>query len=88
MNRAQKNEKGEFERRIKTRCLSTAPVFYVANQRLYEGKLLNFSEAGASISTVNILFSGDRVTVALPHEDRKRMGKVVWSKGHSIGIRF
>jgi hypothetical protein len=88
MNRVQMQSDERFERRLQTRYSSSDMVFFAANQKLYEGELKNFSEAGASIKSCNFLFSGELVNVALPHENKKRMGKVVWSTRSAFGIKF
>ena len=86
--KAFKNTESEFERRGEERLQDPCPVFFVANQRIYEGHLNNYSESGAHINKDNYFLKGQAVVVALPHDVNKNAGKIVWADSHGFGIKF
>jgi hypothetical protein len=63
-------------------------VLFFVNKRKYEGRLKNVSLSGVCIRRRIFLYSGNRVTVALPGDDETRRGEVIWSNGKTFGLRF
>jgi len=66
-------------------------VFFAAYNRVYEGKLLNFSRSGLLIESEALLAVGELITIAVPFaniDNHKRKAEVIWSNQAAIGVRF
>ena len=77
-----------IDRRRETRRSYSGYIFFATPNHVYEGMLRNFSRTGLFIETSNSLKVGDRITIALPHFDDKRAGKIVWANRAGFGVRL
>jgi hypothetical protein len=53
---------------------------------VHEGLLKNFSRSGFFIESGTSVQVGDRVTIALPHFDDKRSGRIMWRSQSGFGV--
>ena len=79
------------ERRNFSRKAHSGSVFFATPKRLFEGELLNYSQAGLAVRVPEKLVEGENLIVALPFDGAmpaKRPAKVVWSNGKGFGAKF
>jgi hypothetical protein len=79
------------DRRAKPRVPYCGPIFFVAENQLYEGRLTNYNENGLFIETYPHLAVGTTITIALPYsssENEKVVGQIIWRNRLGYGIEL
>lgn len=87
----EKNGARPKERRNYSRKGHSGSIFFATRKRLFEGELLNYSQAGLGVRVPEKLVAGENLMVALPFDGAtpaKRPAKVVWSDGKGFGAKF
>lgn len=74
------------DRRGELRREYAGHILFAAANRVHEGTLKNFSRFGLFIESSLRVAVGDRITIALPHGDDKRTGRVVWRNPQGFGV--
>lgn len=80
-----------IERRIEKRHACSEDIFFATQNRLYEGKLKDYSRNGLFIRTKEALSVGEMITVVDPHpggDNRKRKGQILWRNKEGFGVEF
>ena len=78
----------QLNRRRETRRSYSGYIFFATPDHVYEGMLRNFSRTGLFIESSTNVKVGDSITIALPHFDDKRAGKIVWCNSTGFGVRL
>jgi hypothetical protein len=79
------------ERRTLPRRTHSGFIFFATRKKLFEGELLNYSQAGLCIRVSEKFVEGEVLKVALPFEDAgpaKCPARVVWCNGKGLGAKF
>ena len=67
-------------------------ISFHSNERLYTGNIINISQGGAFVQSLDIFPVGQALTVVIPFthkaETVKRMGKIAWSNSEGFGFEF
>lgn len=87
----EKNGARPKERRNFSREAHSGSIFFATQKRLFEGEILNYSQAGLGVRIPEKLVEGENLIVALPFDGAKpakRPAKVVWSNGKGFGAKF
>lgn len=80
-----------FERRFNPRSPYSGHIFFATKDRLYEGKLANFSRYGLFIETNEPPDLEAVLTIALPFSDGRQSkckGQIVWRNAVGIGVEL
>ncbi len=89
---ADRTESLDNESRLHDRTPCSENTHFLAKQRLYQGRIRNFSPGGTYIETSGYFTVGQQVTVAGPFDtdgqERKKQGAIVRKDGHGIGVKF
>jgi PilZ domain len=79
------------ERRIYNRKPHSGSIFFATKNQLFEGELLNYSQAGVCIRASEKFAEGEKLVVALPFDDAspaKCLARVIWCNGRGFGARL
>ncbi len=79
------------ERRNLSRKVYSGSIFFAARKQLFEGELLNFSQAGLGIKVPERFVEGENLIVAMPFDGAipaKCPARVVWCNGRGLGAKF
>jgi hypothetical protein len=79
------------ERRNFSRKGYSGSIFFATRKQLFEGELLNFSQAGLGVKVPERFVEGENLIVALPFDGAtpaKCPVRVVWCNGKSFGAKF
>ena len=79
------------EKRIEPRKSYSGHIFFTTRDRLYEGKLKNYSRNGLFIATRDSMSVGEVLTIALPYLDNntaKRTGQIMWKSQEGFGVEL
>ncbi len=79
------------ERRTVNRKVHSGSIFFAARKQLFEGELLNYSQAGLCIRGPEKFVEGEKLIVALPFDDVKPAkcpAQVVWCNGKGFGAKL
>jgi Tfp pilus assembly protein PilZ len=90
MTRLSTNNK-TIERRTEERQFCSTEIFFATKNRLYEGRLENFSRSGLFIRTFEDFSIGEIITVAVPYiegVDHKRQAQIIWENEYGIGVEL
>lgn len=74
------------ERRRETRRDYSGFIFFATQHQVSEGTLKNFSRCGVFILSDISVEIGHRITIALPHTDDKRSGRIIWLAADGFGV--
>lgn len=80
-----------FERRKESRQIYSGDILFATKNKLYAGKLRNFSSRGLFIKINEALSVGQIIKVALPYSERnndKRKGIITWSNEEGFGVKL
>jgi hypothetical protein len=79
------------ERRYHSRIPYSGHIFFATKDRLFEGKLVNFSRYGLFIKTAEPLEVEEVLTIALPFSDARQSkykGQIVWRNDEGVGVEL
>ncbi len=79
------------ERRNVSRKVHSGSIFFATRKQLFEGELLNFSQAGLGIKVLERFVEGEVLIVAVPFDGAtpaKCPARVVWCNGKGFGAKF
>ena len=79
------------ERRNFNRKTHSGSIFFASRKQLFEGELLNHSQAGLCIKIPEKFVEGETLIVALPFEGAKPdkcPARVVWCNGKGFGAKL
>lgn len=79
------------ERRHHPRKPYSGRILFATKDRLFEGKLVNFSRYGLFIKTTEPLDVEEVLTIALPYSDARQSkykGQIVWRNDDGIGVEL
>jgi hypothetical protein len=80
-----------IERRTDLRNPYAGHIFFATQKQLFEGELKNFCKHGLFIKTLESLYLGEFITVALPYmdvEQGKVQGQILWSNDEGYGVEL
>jgi hypothetical protein len=80
-----------IEKRTHPRAPYSGHIFFATKDRLFEGKLIDFSRYGLGIKTYEPPPLGEIITIALPFSDGRQskcMGQIVWSDTGGFGVEL
>ena len=80
--------KNKSDRRREARRDYSGFIFFATDNHACEGVLKNFSRSGLHIQSDIGAAVGDRITIALPYLNDKRMGEIVWRSNDGFGVRL
>ncbi len=79
------------ERRNFNRNVYSGSIFFATRKQLFEGELLNFSQAGFGVKVPERFVEGEGLIVAIPFDGAlpaKCPARVVWCNGKGFGAKF